>query len=138
MVRTEISSTDDIISVQDIADRIDELRDELESADIPANEFGGPNDTMSDEREECAKLESLMSDMQGYGGDVKWEGEWYPGEMIRESYFKDYAQQLAEDIGAIDSDAKWPNTCIDWDQAARELRMDYTGVEFDGTTYYVR
>ena len=29
-------------------------------------------------------------------------------------------------------------TCIDWAQAARELRMDYTSVDFDGVTYWIR
>jgi hypothetical protein len=46
--------------------------------------------------------------------------------------------QLAEDIGAINGDATWPNNCIDWDQAAKELRMDYTAVDFDGITYWIR
>lgn len=38
---------------------------------------------------------------------------------------KDFAQDLAEDIGAIDPDASWPNNCIDWDHATRELMYDY-------------
>ena len=47
--------------------------------------------------------------------------------LIRDSYSEDYAQELAEDNGAISSsDASWPNTCVDWKQAARELQMDYT------------
>jgi hypothetical protein len=58
--------------------------------------------------------------------------------MIRDSYFKEYAQEFAEDIGAINKNASWPNTCIDWDQAARELQMDYTSVNFDGVTYWIR
>lgn len=33
---------------------------------------------------------------------------------------------------------RWPFTCIDWDKAAQELQMDYTSVEFDGITYWVR
>jgi hypothetical protein len=39
----------------------------------------------------------------------------------------DFAEQLAEDIGAIDwANLSWPMTCIDWDRAGRELLMgDY-------------
>lgn len=37
----------------------------------------------------------------------------------------DFAQRFAEDIGAINDDATWPNDCIDWDRAARELMYDY-------------
>ena len=36
-----------------------------------------------------------------------------------------------------DKDA-WPYTCIDWEQAARELRYDYTSVDFDDVTYWIR
>jgi hypothetical protein len=45
---------------------------------------------------------------------------------------------LAEDIGAVQSDLHWPNRCIDWEQAADELKMDYTTVDFAGVTYYLR
>ena len=38
---------------------------------------------------------------------------------------EDFAQQMAEETGAIDSDASWPQTCIDWEQAAHELMWDY-------------
>ncbi len=58
--------------------------------------------------------------------------------MIPASDFTEYAQELAEDIGAIDPDAKWPVYCIDWERAARELKMDYTSVRVNGTTYYFR
>ena len=56
--------------------------------------------------------------------------------MIPADDFTDYAQELAEDIGAIDRDAKWPVYCIDWERAARELKMDYASVRVNGTTYY--
>jgi hypothetical protein len=62
----------------------------------------------------------------------------YGATLIPESEFKDYAYQLAEDIGAIPADAAWPLTCIDWQQAADELRHDYTCVTFDGEDYLVR
>lgn len=56
--------------------------------------------------------------------------------MIPASDFTEYAQELAEEIGAIDPAAKWPVYCIDWERAARELKMDYTSVQVNGTTYY--
>lgn len=93
----------------------------------------------ADEREELKTLEDFLEECKGNGGDHQWEGDWYPVTCIRESYFKEYAMELADDIGAIKpGEHSWPYTCIDWDQAARELRMDYTGVDFDGVTYYVR
>ncbi len=91
-----------------------------------------------EESEELAALLSLMDDLKGNGGDEQWRGDWYPLTLIRYSHFRDYAQELAEDIGALPSDAQWPTNCIDWDQAARELRMDYTSVEFHDVTYWTR
>jgi hypothetical protein len=132
-MRREISNSDDIIDSRDVITRIEELRDEIESAEIPDNEIGGPNDSMDEKRAELATLEALAEETEGYATD------WRHGEtLIRDSYFKDYAMQLAEDIGAIDRAAAWPNSCIDWEQAARELQTDYTAVEFGDVTYWVR
>lgn len=39
---------------------------------------------------------------------------------------EDFAEDVAEQIGAIDKNATWPQTCIDWEQAAKELMYDYT------------
>lgn len=33
---------------------------------------------------------------------------------------------MADQLGAIDNSARWPQTCIDWEQAAKELRYDYS------------
>lgn len=52
-------------------------------------------------------------------------------ENIEEAYsgeFKndvDFAQDMAEQTGAIDKNASWPQTCIDWEYAAKELMYDY-------------
>lgn len=59
---------------------------------------------------------------------------------IDEAYsgsFKDdeeFAEDMAEQVGAIDRDAKWPMNCIDWEYAAKELMYDYS--EHNG--YYFR
>ena len=52
--------------------------------------------------------------------------------------FETYTQELAEDIGAIGKDSRWPINCIDWEQASLELKMDYSEVEIDGQSYYFR
>ena len=65
--------------------------------------------------------------------------DWQYGvAVIRDSYFAEYAQVLADDIGAIPDNVGWPLTCIDWQQAARELQMDYTPIEWVGLTFWVR
>jgi len=39
---------------------------------------------------------------------------------------EDFAQDMAEQLGAIDNNAKWPQNCIDWEYAAKELMYDYS------------
>lgn len=42
---------------------------------------------------------------------------------------EEFAEELAEEMGFITSNAKWPYTCIDWEQAARDLMYDYFQVD---------
>lgn len=84
------------------------------------------------------ELEELLSELQGMRGDKQFDGDWFPSMLIRDSYFQDYAQELAEDCGMVNDNAAWPNNCIDWELAARELRHDYSSVEIDGVTYWTR
>jgi len=59
-----------------------------------------------------------------------FQGEWDSEEG--------FAENLAEELGAVDRDASWPNDCIDWKRAARELFMgDYHSARADGGTVYV-
>lgn len=68
-------------------------------------------------------------------GVAKWEDGAF---FILETTFEDYARELAEDTGAIGSENQWPLYCIDWERAARELRMDYSSFSFLGHDYLVR
>jgi hypothetical protein len=146
-----INNMEDIIDSRDIIERIDELEDllndDFECPDCeqsePIPDWGekevcphcgeGQSIDVYNEREELKTLTQLASDCKDYSED--WE---YGAILIRDTYFQEYAQDLAEDIGAIDSNASWPNTCIDWEQATRELQMDYTSASFDGIDYWVR
>lgn len=123
----DISNSDDVIDSRDVIARIEEL-ESIDGIEDKINNLEEDEDA-----KELVALRELVGEAADYAPDWK-----YGATLVRDSYFKDYAQELAEDIGAINRDATWPNTCIDWDQAARELRMDYTSVEFDGVTYWVR
>lgn len=152
----------DFINVSDLCDRFEELESERENLTAsleeareervsnPAGEESALDSVIaereaavtawdaSDDGEEFAKLRAILDELNGSGGDHQWRGDWYPATLIRESHFKDYAQELAEEIGAINSDASWPNNCIDWEKAADELRVDYSEQEVEGRTYLYR
>ena len=129
---TTLDLSADIIDVRDIIARVEELeaeRDGIEESD-PARD--------ADLACEHCQLAQILVDLQGMGGDEQWRGHWYPVTLIRDSYFRDYAEELADDCGLIPKNAQWPMTCIDWERAARELRYDYSGVDIDGATYWTR
>ena len=121
-MKKEISNHDDFIDSRDIIERIDELESDFED--------GTRDDS---EKDELIALKELAKEGEDCSSDWK-----YGEGLIRDTYFKDYAMELAEDIGAINSDSNWPNNCIDWEQAARELQMDYSIIDYDGIDYWIR
>lgn len=137
-VESTVDLRADVIDVRDIIARVLELRDERDEYN---EKMGSPDawDSVPDgEPEELGMLEGILSELAGYGGDEEFEGDWYPVELIADSYFQEYAQNLAEDCGVVDTNAKWPMNCIDWEQAARDLQMDYGSIEIRGFTYWYR
>lgn len=54
--------------------------------------------------------------------DYNMVEELYEGEYSSD---EDFAQCFAENIGSLDENASWPNNCIDWERAARDLMFDY-------------
>lgn len=125
-----IDLTADIIDTRDIITRFEELEGEQPQDDNDVRNWS--------DLQEFTDLGNILEELKGNGGDEQWRGDWYPITLIRESHFKDYAQELAEDCGMIPANAQWPNNCIDWVQAARELRMDYTSTDIDGVEYFYR
>jgi hypothetical protein len=157
-----IDNSDDIIDSRDVISRIEELTSEregltealtaaqealtatVEGEESPMEEAAAQEavdaattaleEWDGDNAAELNNLEALQEQAEGYASD------WRHGEqLIRDSYFESYARELAEDLhGNKIRDAEWPFSCIDWDRAVRELQMDYTSVDFDGVTYWVR
>lgn len=117
----DIDNNQDILDSRDIITRIDELE---------AEGLGGPLGV-----EDQEELETL----QGVAKDAEGSPDWVYGEaLIRDSYFQEYAQELAEDCGMVDGTAKWPMSCLDWAAAAEELKADYSDIDYDGITYWIR
>lgn len=145
----DVSNRDDIIDSRDVIARIEELESERQPLadaveEIEADEPNHDAEALaaaraaladwdaSDEGQELAALQALAK--QG-----ETLADWDHGEvLIRDSHFEDYARELAEDIGAIDPNAGWPLSYIDWPAAAAALQVDYTSLDFDGVTYWAR
>jgi len=142
---TDISNSDDIIDSRDVMARILELEEmEAEEAEYRESieakiEAGEPFEDSTfelfdeDDAEELRILRELAEQGGGYAPD------WIYGEtMIRDSYFEEYAQELAWDVIPGLDEMSWPLNRIDWEAAADDLKVDYTAISFDGVTYWIR
>ena len=122
MTTTKINNFTDVIDSRDVIDALDEFR----------NRHINGETLTPDEAEYEASLRKLVSEGQGF---EDWN---YGIPLIRDAFFREYAMDLAYECGMVPDNLDWPLSCIDWDQAARELQMDYTPIEFDGVTYWTR
>lgn len=87
------------------------------------------------EGDELAVWKEAIEDQTGYKFEELKENE---PIMIEDIDFEEYAQELAEDIGAIDKNMNWPCNHIDWEEASEELKIDYTSVQVGGRDYWFR
>lgn len=144
---SEINNAADVIDSRDVIARIEELQDERQSLADALEEAEADDDAAateaaqaalqewdgSEDRDELRALLALQDEARGYSD---WQ---YGATLIRDSYFADYARDLAEDLhGGKIRDAEWPMSHIDWEAAADALQQDYTCVSFDGVDYWVR
>lgn len=110
----EITNFDDVIDLRDVEARIGYLAiDEDDPEQDP------------DEKAELSRLRALVEECPSSSG-----------VLIRDSYFADYAEQFADDLGLIADASKWPFCCIDWERAADQLKADFHDVDFDGVEYW--
>lgn len=117
---TDFTYSDARLDSRDLLDRLEEL----EALDAPDE----------DERAELDVLATLRDETEGYAGDSWRDGVFFVADWD----WKNYAQELADEMGAIPKDYSWPASYIDWDAAARDLQMDYTSCEIEGATYWYR
>jgi len=88
----------------------------------------------SEAAEAAATIEEMERegiDLEAAAAFIEDRGAW-DSEEFHESYagefdtMEEFAQQLAEDTGALNDSASWPHYCIDWERAAHELSYDYS------------
>ena len=125
MTKTAPTNHDDIIDSRDIIERIETLEDERDN--MPKGWAAS-----DDEVKELQVLQALAKEGSDYAPD--WE---YGEALVRDSHFVEYAQELLTDCGCLPEDI--PHYVhIDWEGTARDVRMDYTAIDFDGITYWIR
>jgi len=112
-----ITEYDNFINKEDLEASIEELQ-ELESNQIEYSE-------------DLIALIALNEEAEQYCSD--WE---YGDNLINDYYFDTFTKEMAEDCYEIPQE--WPFRCIDWEQAADELRDDYTAIKFHGKTFLCR
>ena len=133
---SDLSKYDDMVNANDIDARIDEIETEMSCAFEAAVAFDFESvfadGVSTDDVEELRTLRSVRDQASAYSND------WRHGvTLISDRYFKQYAMDYAEESAGVSSSA-WPFTCIDWDKAAAELRTDWTSIDFDGETFWLR
>jgi hypothetical protein len=136
----------DYINVEDITDRVDELREERDGwvlgapdgTEIP-NPAGWATDNTGD-AEELSMLEDVLDNLRGAGGDHQWEGDWYPQTLIARSAFVDYIKELIHDCYEVKESSDWPyrHMAMDYEAAADEAETDYSEVTVNGSDYLYR
>lgn len=132
---------DEYIDSRDVIARIEELESELADAIDDASscvEDGEEFDPDKWAEKGFADYDELEA-LRALAAEASDSPDWAYGEtLIREDLFVEYARQMAEGCGALPLVRPWPLNCIDWDEAANELRLDYFAVDFDGATYLIR
>jgi antirestriction protein len=77
------------------------------------------------------EIEEQGIDLEAAAAFISDRGHWDKSEF-EDSYagefdtMEEFAQDYAEQTGAINSELKWPHNCIDWSHAARELEHSFT------------
>jgi hypothetical protein len=83
-------------------------------------------------QEELDGLKALAKEAEGYVED------WPHGAvLIHHANFVNYCEELLIDIGALPRDMP-DYLVIDWEATANNLKVDWTSVEFNGRTYFIR
>jgi hypothetical protein len=118
-----ITGNEDWLDSRDIQERLEWL----ESFD--------DEDLTDEEKEEYNELYRFREYMIEHYDKDSWSWGFL---FIRDEYFTEYAEEFANEVGAIDDKQYWLTKHIDWDAVASDMQDDYWEVDFFGNTYWTR
>ena len=157
-----IDSRDIITRYEELQDEYQSLLEDLEAAKEDLDTFSNEheNDDPEDHIVESFQnlqevLEDAQSALDGYDKseldiltEVVSQGEqspdWHYGEaLIHEDYFTQYIEDLINDCYEMPKEINtgnwpWNHMHMDWESAAEDAKQDYTTIEVEGKTYYIR
>ena len=110
------------MDLEALAKEHDDLKTRAEDGDLTLDD---------DDRERLDALDKLAKDLR----DDLIDAARKCYRFIEEDSFESYAREMAEDCDDRACFNEWPMTCIDWAEAANQLRSAYSLVDFDGVTY---
>jgi len=118
-IDTTLDLTSKIIDVEDLTNRIEDLEQSIDEADMA----------------ELKALLAIINELEG--GDYQWRGDWYPIHLINENYFTSYAMDILFYCGYFPKDfPHW--IVIDKDKTAKNMLVDYSAIEINKFTFYYR
>ena len=130
-----ISNADNTIDSRDVIARIEALEAERVAIESPDSVFIETKRLIeefdnSEEGQELTAIKALAEQGEDYAPDWK-----YGAQLIHEDYFEEAMDEMLEDCGDIPRDLPgWMTITYDYDA----LKQDYTAIDFNGQTYYIR
>ena len=137
MQTTTISNNAAVIHSRDIIDRIAALQEERDKCPTDFGDDASPEQRATtwardypEDAAELAALESVAEQGEQYAA------AWHHNEhLIRDDYFTSYAMELLS--SDLPQDLPW-YIKIDEEATARNIQSDYSAIDFDGETYWIR
>ena len=123
----------DIENEEDYDDKQNDIDNKLEEIADKENEIQECEFEYNRYAEELAELESLKEEIS----DNSYEGFEYGIQLIHEDDIEDYLHKLLVDCGYIPKDMpSWIE--INWQATYDNMKQDYSELELNGNTFYVR
>lgn len=145
MRKTEDVRGEKVIDSRDVIERLEQLEEWRASAIESATDEDAETWTSEDGTVygECADWDeetaSEWIELRAFADDAESVADWWHGEaFIRDDYFVEYAEELANDLGLTMKSNEWPYCHIDWEEAAEALKQDYSLFTLGSYEYWAR
>lgn len=124
--------------IEDLEEERDALQGEIDDGDLSEDDTADLKRQVEDKQEEIDTLKDELKPLTDLQDEAEGYCDWINGAtLIHKDYFTQYAMQMLSDIGDLPQEIPW-YIVIDEEATAENIRQDYTAVDFDGVTYYVR